>query len=86
MKGKKRRAQNHRTGRTREFAESRRRFVREFARATAIDAREMWQGTYLAEADNFALKALDELEELAKALEPPRPGDDRGRFMSPNAR
>jgi hypothetical protein len=83
---KKRAAQNQLTKRDGHFTESQKKFIREFARETAIAAREIWQGIQQIQPDELALMSPGELEELSKAFEEPRPRDHRGRFMSRNSR
>jgi hypothetical protein len=83
----KKRAQNPRTRRDGQFTETQKKFIREFARETAIAAREIFRGMEQIEPDELASMSPGELdEELSKVFEEQRPRDHRGRFMSRNPR
>jgi hypothetical protein len=80
----KKSTQNPRTKRDGQFTETQKRFIREFARETAIAAREIFRGMEQIEPDELALMSPGELEELSKALEAPVQRDRRGRFLRRN--
>jgi hypothetical protein len=77
---RKRKTQKPSSPRKGEFTESQKKFIREFARETAIAAREIFRGAQEMPVIDFE-PPPEELAELAKVLEAPAQRDRRGRFV-----